>query len=63
MTMTTKQTFYLECPYTDKDEAKELGARWDIDARKWYVPSDADRNLFKKWWPGEVATDVTPFPG
>ena len=63
MTMVTEEKFYLECPYMEKDEAKELGARCDLDAKKWYVPSDLDKNLFKKWWPGEVATDVIPFPG
>lgn len=61
--MNTKQPFYLECPYNDKDAAKELGARWDMDARKWFVPNEIDRNLFKQWWPGEVATDTIPFPG
>ena len=55
--------FYLNCPYAEKDEAKELGARWDMDARKWFVPNELDRNLFKQWWPGEVAADETPFPG
>ena len=61
--MGKKQPFYIECPYVDKDEAKELGARWDQKARKWYVPSDIDQNLFRKWWPGEVATNDAPFPG
>jgi len=63
MTMTTKQTFYLECPYAEKDEAKQLGARWDQKVRKWYVPNDIDENLFKKWWPKEVAADQSTFPG
>ena len=42
--------FYIACPFADKDDAKSLGARWDMDARKWYVPNDVDRNLFKKWF-------------
>ena len=49
--MACKNRFYLDCPYAEKDEAKSLGARWDLDARKWFVPNDVDRNLFKKWWP------------
>ena len=49
--MARKNRFYLDCPYAEKDEAKSLGARWDLDARKWFVPNDVDRNLFKKWWP------------
>ena len=43
--------FYLKCPYDEKDECKSLGGRWDNDARKWYVPSDVDRDMFKEWWP------------
>ena len=27
--------------------ASLLEADWDNDARKWYVPNDVDRNLFK----------------
>lgn len=43
--------FYLNCPYDEKDECKALGGRWDNDARKWYVPSDVDKDMFKEWWP------------
>jgi len=42
--------FYLSCPYAEKDECKSLGGRWDPSEKKWYVPNDVDRNLFKKWW-------------
>ena len=48
--MADSNRFYLVCPYAEKNEAKQLGARWDADARKWYVPEDVDRNLFKQWW-------------
>lgn len=43
--------FYLNCPYNDKEDCKAIEGRWDNDARKWYVPNDVDRNLFKEWWP------------
>ena len=49
--MADSNRFYLECPYAEKNEAKQLGARWDANARKWYVPDDVERNLFKQWWP------------
>ena len=26
---------YLNVPYSEKDQAKELGARWDPDIKKW----------------------------
>ena len=28
------------------EEQKTFG-----DARKWYVPSDVDKDMFKEWWP------------
>ena len=27
---------YLDVPYSEKDEVKELGARFDFDNKKWY---------------------------
>ena len=53
--------FYLKCPYDEKDECKSLGGRWDNDARKWYVPKDVDRNLFKQWWPENAGTKANVF--
>ena len=61
--MTTKSRFYVNCPYDDKDEAKELGARWDNAKRQWFVPDGVDINLFEKWWPEEVAADPSMFQG
>ena len=43
--------FYLVVPFAEKDEAKSMGARWDAAARKWYIPSDKDRESFKRWLP------------
>ena len=62
----SRERFYLECPYEEKDEAKSLGTWWDPDRKKWYVPNDVDRNVFKQWWPShgltvsEVADEI-PF--
>ena len=61
--MTTTKRFYLNCPYGEKDDAKDLGAKWDQGARKWFVPDDIDPELFRKWWPEEVAADPSMFPG
>ena len=61
--MIANKRFYLNCPYAEKDEAKDLGARWDMKARKWFVPDDVDRDLFRKWWPQEVAAEEASFPG
>jgi hypothetical protein len=45
------QKFYLNCPYEDKDEAKELGAWWDTARKKWYVPAGVDEAPFERWFP------------
>ena len=41
---------YLDVPYSEKDQAKALGARFDGEVKKWYYKGDA-RNLvkFHKW--------------
>jgi hypothetical protein len=31
------QRTYLNVPYAEKDKAKDKGARWDADRKKWYV--------------------------
>jgi len=40
---------YLNVPFSQKDEAKSLGARWDPDKKKWYVPSGKDIQIFSAW--------------
>lgn len=44
-------TEMLDVPYTEKDAAKALGARWDGTARRWYVPAGVDVGLFEHWLP------------
>lgn len=39
----------LKVPYAEKDEAKQLGARWDPKRKKWYVPAGVDAALFERW--------------
>ena len=41
----------LDHQYHDKDEIKELGARWDPTRRKWWVPAGRDLRLFARWNP------------
>lgn len=40
---------YLDVPFAQKDEAKALGARWDREARKWYVPAGVELVRFERW--------------
>lgn len=41
---------YLKVPYSEKDEAKALGAKWNVKAKKWYTDVQADEYVkFSKW--------------
>lgn len=40
---------YIFVPFADRDEAKELGAKWDKDKKQWFVPSGLDFAPFAKW--------------
>lgn len=42
---------YLTVPFKEKDSVKALGARWDADARRWYVPDGRDLVPFASWLP------------
>lgn len=39
----------LQVPYSEKEEAKRVGAKWDIAKKKWYVENPEDLMLYKKW--------------
>ncbi len=40
---------YLKVPFAEKDDAKELGARWDPARKSWYVPDGKDVAAFARW--------------
>lgn len=40
---------YLYVPYNERQEAKNLGAIWDIKEKKFFVPYYLEQNLFEKW--------------
>lgn len=42
---------YLDVPFSEKDEAKARGARWDAERKRWYAPEGADHSLFVQWMP------------
>ena len=46
---------YLEVPFSEKSEAKELGAWWDPKIKKWYVPQGVDPKKFVQWHKSEQA--------
>lgn len=45
----TRKWRFIDVPFGEKDEAKALGARWNGDARLWYVPKGVARKHFR--WP------------
>ena len=47
---------YLQVPFTEKDQVKKLGGRWDPDAKRWWTVNSADaEKRFKQWWPAKQA--------
>ncbi|QOJ24438.1 MAG: DUF1738 domain-containing protein [Gammaproteobacteria bacterium] len=51
---------YLIVPYRDKDLAKAAGARWDKNARAWYVGPEADIQTLQRWLPENVSSQQEP---
>ena len=40
---------YLNCPFSEKDECKSLGGKWDNEQKKWYISKDMNKEKFQKW--------------
>jgi len=63
MAASSERTF-LAVPYEEKDDAKQLGAKWDRGAKAWYVPAGVDLDAFSTWMPAKgsvhIAVDVDP---
>ena len=47
----------LTVPFPEKEEAKQLGARWDSSSKVWFVPDGVDLHAFQRWLPS--SPDVT----
>lgn len=45
---TESQRIYINVPFKEKNEAKELGAKWDKENKSWYINSE-DKEKFSKW--------------
>ena len=52
-------TTYLNVPFSAKAEVKAKGARWDSEARKWFVPIGRDLEPFTTWLPVDPAKFTT----
>ncbi len=46
---TKRKRIYLNVPFSEKDEAKALGAKWDRRAKAWYARADMELEPFKRW--------------
>lgn len=44
---------YLNVEYAQRGAVKALDARWDIEARKWFVPEGRDLAPFGAWLPAK----------
>lgn len=40
---------FLNVPYAEKDQARELGARWNPTRKRWYVPNGVALEPFARW--------------
>lgn len=52
----------LSVPYSQKDEAKSLGARWDPQDKVWYVPDGAEVGPLARWLPLSEDSELEPEP-
>jgi hypothetical protein len=39
----------LRVPFSDKDRAKAVGAKWDKTIKTWYIDADTDMGKFREW--------------
>lgn len=46
---TERKRIYLNVPFSEKDEAKALGAKWDRRTKAWYARDDMELEPFKRW--------------
>lgn len=46
-----RQRKYLNVPYDERLEAKQLGAIWDAKEKKFFAPFYLEQSLFEKWNP------------
>lgn len=56
---TTPKRAWLDVPFSEKDQAKAHGARWDPAAKRWYDPSPATAGL-QRWAPLPKVPDLLP---
>lgn len=53
----------LNVPYAEKDQAKRLGALWDMARKVWYVEDLDNLRPFLKWMPAHLTRPATVLRG
>ena len=48
------ERIWLEVPFEEKDAVKLRGARWDAQARRWWVSSDRELGELQPWLPSAL---------
>jgi hypothetical protein len=48
----------LRVPLPEKDQARQLGARWDPQNSTWYVPDGVDATPLQKWIPAPQSPNI-----
>jgi len=54
---------YLNVPFSEKDRARNLGARWDVATRRWYVENVENIAAFMRWMPPALVRPHRPAAG
>ncbi len=55
---TAQEKTYINVPFSEKNEAKQLGAKWDRGEQSWYIPADVEQAHFSKWMQASADTLV-----
>lgn len=40
---------WLNVPFAEKEEAKAVGARWDAQCRRWWIPDSVPESAIERW--------------
>ena len=54
---------FLSVPYKEKNQAKNAGAKWDREAKLWYVPEGAPLTALAAWLPEKESAVAVSSPG
>lgn len=54
---------FLSVPYKEKNQAKNAGAKWDREAKLWYVPEGAPLTALAAWLPEKESAVAASSPG